>query len=265
MLQGVEARTPERHHHGQLNEWNGQFFVIHHPADSDIASLQNLSPAEQDALRNGHAGWEALNTGRYFKTPRAYTDLLGVLWAGPVRPDLALGMASLPGPDLRLWVDLQHALMRPVPMFCGSDAHGDWGGYVPSLGALVTHIPTPDSNTTPDAASIAHALRQGQAWCVNELLGPLHVRHHITPSPSGGCTLSLPLDLPPDARVLMLHNHTAITQSHNPATQTLTQPGVYHLQIHRALDLGWTGRYSRLWALTQAWVVTPDARCLTHP
>jgi hypothetical protein len=253
---GSERRTPQGHHHGVI----GPLLTLNHPRDSHILLLSDLSPSEHLSLQDGSLGWEALNTGRFFKTPPSPRVWLHASLIGPSRPDLLLAAASLPGPDLSLWIDAQASLQRPILMRCGSDAHGDLLGYLPSLSSLVTYIPHPPSQTSPSPLSLS----LGQSWCVNELLGPLRWRHLVSHSPSGcDLSISLPSPLPPNAHWLLSLNHLPLLTGTHSASLSLSLPGVYHLQARRSLSLGLIPLPDRLWALTQAWVITPDGRCLT--
>ena len=246
IIPGVEWSSGD-HHLGQIGR--GEFRVLNHPTDVGIFSPNDLSVEEKSLLSKGLLGVEAWNAARLWRTPGDRRALaLGAL-LGPARLDLAIAAVSLPGPDLSRWIELQEYARRPLPLLCGSDAHGE--GHWPfreTLASLVMHLPP---ETPKTAAGIKDALQRGRVVCINELMGVPEAfgfaRASVNP-----CRVEVTAELPLGSRWRLLRGTHVVKEGVTSETLSLNPSGVYHLQLWRRLDLGVWGTYERLWGLSSA-------------
>lgn len=262
VLDGAEWTRESKHHLGQLvgaheplsvSARDAGFRVLNHPAWSRIARPSDLSDEERALLADGQLAVEVHNVTRTLRTPPSRGPFWLALLVGPARQDLFYAALSVPGESLQLWIAVQRAVGRSVPMLCGTDAHGGLTDYADLLGVSVLHVPAPADGSRATRDWVMAQIRAGRVVCVNEDLGSPGVVDFRADGSSGALVRTT---LPEDARWAVVRDgERVIAEGRGQATLESLSPGVYHLEVWREVSFGWLGRYERLWALTGAVVL----------
>ncbi len=251
------------HHADSVSDDAQRLRVLNHPWASGVHNTSDLAAAVDALLAHDDLAWEVINGTRFFPRAPSMSARFLSLAAGLGRPDLFFAALSLPGPALQTWVRLQEEVGRPVPMICGSDAHGNLTDYREVAPATLIQVDL--EGAALSAESLVDAVRARRVTCVNEHLGSpgrvalREVTRDAGCPPTGGAVrvdVRVGANLIGGAQWRILRGGTEVVARGDASRSVrLEEVGVYHLELWRPVTLGVLGEFERLWAVAGAVVI----------